>query len=123
MKSKRWAGHALAALLTLSVAAPAMAQADKMAPIAIPAQPTAIPLNTGPLPGAKNKESWHSQYNSVFARNVTEATLTPSCPIPPKRPVLPSSSRPAAVSVPCRCRMKAGTWPRRWPIAALPPSS
>ena len=84
MTSKRWASHALAALLTLSVASPAMAQADKMAPIAIPAQPTAIPLNTGPLPGAKNKESWHSQYNSVFARNVTEATLTPFLPDPAK---------------------------------------
>lgn len=84
MTSKRWAGHALAALLTLSVAAPAMAQADKMVPIAVPAQPNAIPLNTGPLPGAKNKESWHSQYNSVFARNVTEATLTPFLPDPAK---------------------------------------
>ena len=84
MTSKRWASHALAALLTLSVAAPAMAQADKMAPMAIPAQPTAITLNTGPLPGAKNRESWHSQYNSVFARNVTEATLTPFLPDPAK---------------------------------------
>ena len=84
MMSNRWARHALAALLTLSVAAPAMAQSDKMAPIAVPAQPGAIPLNTGPLPGAKNAESWHSQYNSVFARNVTQATLTPFLPDPAK---------------------------------------
>jgi acetyl esterase/lipase len=84
MKSNRWASHALAALLALSVAAPAMAQSDKMVPIATPAQATAIPLNTGPLPGAKNKESWHSQYNSVFARNVIEATLTPFLPDPAK---------------------------------------
>ena len=76
MKSNRWVSHALAAMLALSVAVPAMAQSDKMAPIAIPAQPNAIALKTGPLPGAKVKESWHSQYNSVFARNVTEATLT-----------------------------------------------
>ncbi len=117
MTSNRWASHALAALLALSVAGPAMAQADKMAPIAIPAQPNAIPLNTGPLPGATNKESWHSQYNSVFARNVTEATLTPFLPDPPRRPGPPSSSRRAVASAPCRCRMRAGTWPRRWPIA------
>ena len=84
MTSNRWASHALAALLALSVAGPALAQSDKMAPIAIPAQPNAIPLNTGPLPGATNKESWHSQYNSVFARNVTEATLTPFLPAPAK---------------------------------------
>lgn len=51
-----------------------------MTPIAVPAQPNAIPLNTGPLPGATSKESWHSQYGSVFARNVTEATLTPFLP-------------------------------------------
>jgi len=62
----------------------ARAQDDKMTPIAIPAQPDAIPLKTGPLPGAKNKESWHSQYGSVFARNVTEATLTPFLPDPAK---------------------------------------
>ena len=39
----------------------ARAQDDKMTPIAIPAQPDAIPLKTGPLPGAKNKESWQMQ--------------------------------------------------------------
>ena len=68
------------ALLALASAQPALAQDDKMTPTAIPAQPTAIPLKTGPLPGAKVKESWHSQYGSSFARNVTEATLTPFLP-------------------------------------------
>lgn len=53
-----------------------------MVAIAIPDQPTAIPLETGPLPGATANESWHSQYGSVFARNVTEATLTPFLPDP-----------------------------------------
>jgi acetyl esterase/lipase len=66
------------------LASPALAQNDKMTPIAIPAQPTAITLNTGPLPGATNAESWHSQYGSVFARNVTVATLTPFLPDPAK---------------------------------------
>ena len=76
---------ALAAVsLACAFAAPALAQADKMAPIAIPAQPTAIELGTGPLPGATVPESWHSQYGSVFARNVTVATLTPFLPDPAK---------------------------------------
>lgn len=74
----------LAAAMLLAVALPAQAQSDRMTPIATPAQPDAIPLGTGPLPGAANPESWHSQYGSVFARNVTEATLTPFLPDPAK---------------------------------------
>jgi acetyl esterase/lipase len=77
--------HCLATvLIALASAQPAMAQNDKMKPTAIPAQPSAIPLKTGPLPGATVKESWHSQYGSAFARNVTEATLTPFLPDPAK---------------------------------------
>lgn len=68
--------------LTCIIALPANAQNDKRTPIAIPAQPNAIELGTGPLPGAKAAESWHSQYGSVFARNVTVATLTPFLPDP-----------------------------------------
>src|SRR3954462_10815543 len=67
-------------LIAVASTQPAMAQDDKMKVIAIPAQPSAIPLKTGPLPDAKVKESWHSQYGSAFARNVTEATLTPFLP-------------------------------------------
>jgi predicted dehydrogenase len=37
-------------------------------------QRDAIVLDTGPLPGASIQESWHKQYGSVFARNVTVAT-------------------------------------------------
>jgi acetyl esterase/lipase len=66
------------------LANPAQAQNDRMTPIAIPAQPNAIELGTGPLPGAAAAESWHSQYGSVFARNVTVATLTPFLPDPAK---------------------------------------
>ena len=79
-------GALTAAILTASIVnvAPAAAQNDKMAPIPAPAQPGAITLNTGPLPGAQSRESWHSQYNSVFARNVTTATLTPFLPDPAK---------------------------------------
>ncbi|MBU4436557.1 MAG: alpha/beta hydrolase [Alphaproteobacteria bacterium] len=75
----------LAALvLTLALAGGAQAQNDRMTPIAVPAQPKAITLDTGVLPGATAAESWHSQYNSVFARNVTVATLTPFLPDPAK---------------------------------------
>ncbi|WP_066799640.1 alpha/beta hydrolase [Sphingomonas soli] len=74
---------ATTAMLALCIAAaPALAQNDKMTPIATPAQPTAITLDTGPLPDAKAPEAWHSQYGSVFARNVTVATLTPFLPDP-----------------------------------------
>ena len=76
-------GWAIGAAI-VAIAAPAQAQSDKMEPIAAPAQPNAIPLNTGTLPGATAKESWHSQYGSTFTRNVTDATLTPFLPDPAK---------------------------------------
>jgi acetyl esterase/lipase len=65
-----------------ALAAPALAQKDKMTPVPTPAQPNAIELGTPPLPGATAQESWHSQYGSLFARNVTVATLTPYLPDP-----------------------------------------
>ncbi len=75
----------LAALASAMVlATTAQAQADKMTPIPTPAQPNAIVLGTGPLPGATAPESWHKQYGSLFARNVTIATLTPYLPDPAK---------------------------------------
>lgn len=78
----RFAGIGVAIACALSI--PALAQDDKMRPIATPSQPTAIPLGTGTLPGATAPEAWHSQYNSVFARNVVDATLTPFLPDPAK---------------------------------------
>lgn len=75
-------------LAACAMMAPAFAHAqedkDKMTPIAVPAQSDAIELGTGPLPGATAKESWHRQYGSNFARNVTVATLTPFLPDPTK---------------------------------------
>lgn len=68
------------AILASAIPTLAMAQNDKMTPIAIPAQPDAIVLGTGKLPAATADESWHSQYGSVFARNVSIATLTPFLP-------------------------------------------
>ncbi|MBV9850083.1 MAG: alpha/beta hydrolase [Armatimonadetes bacterium] len=66
-----------------STPAPA-APADQMVAIPIPAQPDAIDLGTGPLPGATAPESWHHQYGKMFARNVTVATLRPFLPDPSK---------------------------------------
>ena len=77
-------GATLATALLWTLAAPARAQDDTMVPIAIPKQPDAIVLGTGPLPDAKNPEAWHRQYERVFARNVTVATLTPFLPDPAK---------------------------------------
>ena len=73
---------AMSIAATCVLAAPALAQRDKMTPVPTPAQPNAIELGTPPLPGATAKESWHSQYGSLFARNVTVATLTPYLPDP-----------------------------------------
>ncbi len=72
------------AALNCVLAMPAAAQNDRMTPITAPAQPDAIMLDTGPLPGATASESWHMQYGSRFARNVTVATLTPFLPDPAK---------------------------------------
>jgi acetyl esterase/lipase len=77
--------HTLRAVLTavtVIAATNAVAQNDKMTPIPIPKQPGAIELGTGKLPEATAEESWHSQYGSMFARNVSIATLTPF--LPPK---------------------------------------
>jgi acetyl esterase/lipase len=83
-KPARGGLFAIGAGLALGLAAPAFAQNDKMTPIPIPAQPNAIELGTGPMPGQTAPESWHSQYGSMFARNVSVATLTPFLPDPAK---------------------------------------
>lgn len=78
--------YSIKAISVLALAVPtasiAASQNDKMTPIPIPKQPTAIVLGTGKLPGTTHDEAWHSQYGSMFARNVTIATLTPF--LPPK---------------------------------------
>ena len=70
--------------IALALATPAQAQNDQMTSIATPPQPNAIVLGTGPMPGTTQSESWHRQYGSAFARNVTVATLTPYLPDPAK---------------------------------------
>jgi acetyl esterase/lipase len=86
MTSKRTiARFAAAAILAACLgSAPSRAQDDTMTPITTPAQADAIVLGTGALPGATTPESWHRQYGSAFARNVTVATLTPYLADPAK---------------------------------------
>ena len=77
--------QALILAMVYLLAAPARAESDQeMTPIATPDQPSAIKLATPPLPGATAQEVWHAQYGSRFARNVTQATLTPFLPNPAK---------------------------------------
>ena len=80
LKIRAHASAAVAAILACALGGPALAGEDNMTPIPVPAQPDAITLDTGVLPGATAPESWHRQYGSVFARNVTVATLTPVLP-------------------------------------------
>jgi acetyl esterase/lipase len=84
VRRARLGAAAIAMAIIGGFTAPAQAQDDKMTVIVIPAQPDAIELGTGPLAGATAPEAWHSQYGSVFARNVTVATLTPFLPDPAK---------------------------------------
>jgi acetyl esterase/lipase len=72
------------ALLFGGVAGRAQAPNDAMVAIATPAQPRAINLATGTLPNAPAPEGWHRQYEKVFVRNVSVATLTPFLPDPKK---------------------------------------
>lgn len=75
----------VAMLTACLLAHPVMAQpSDRMVAVETPAQPDAVELGTGPLPDATAPESWHRQYGSLFARNVTVATLTPYLPDPSK---------------------------------------
>ncbi len=83
--ARRGASRTAVLAVACACAAPAFAQLNnKMTPIATPDQPNAIEIGTGPLPDATAQESWHTQYGSQFARNVTVATITPFLPDPAK---------------------------------------
>jgi acetyl esterase/lipase len=68
----------------LALATPAFAQDARMTATAAPAEPTAIPLNTGGVKGQVAPEAWFEQYGVAMTRNVTTATLTPFLPDPAK---------------------------------------
>jgi len=62
----------------------AFAQEPPKTPIEAPAEPNAIPLDTGGVDGQTAKESWYKQWGDPFVRNVSRATLTPFLPDPAK---------------------------------------
>jgi acetyl esterase/lipase len=62
----------------------ARAQDGTIYPLDAPAEPGAIPLNTGGVKDQPAKESWFRQWGEPMVRNVTEATLTPFLPDPAK---------------------------------------
>jgi len=62
----------------------AFAQDPPKTPIEAPAEPNAIPLETGGVEGQTAKETWYKQWGDPFVRNVSRATLTPFLPDPAK---------------------------------------
>src|SRR5690242_10809000 len=73
---------ALGAALALTSAS--FAQEPPKTQIDAPAEPGAIPLNTGGVEGQTAKETWYKQWGDPFVRNVSHATLTPFLPDPAK---------------------------------------
>jgi len=73
---------ALASILAL--AASVSAQDGTVYPLDAPAEPNAIPLNTGGVKDQPAPESWFRQWGEPMARNVSVATLTPFLPDPAK---------------------------------------
>ena len=69
----------LAAMLAVSMSTPAAQEVPKTQ-MAAPAEPNAIPLDTGGVEGQKATESWYEQWGDPFVRNVSRATLTPFLP-------------------------------------------
>lgn len=76
---------ATSALLAAMLATPTtFAQEPPKTPIEAPAEPNAIPLDTGGVEGQSASESWYKQWGDPFVRNVSRATLTPFLPDPAK---------------------------------------
>lgn len=62
----------------------ATAQDGTIYPLNAPAEPNAIPLNTGGVEGQPAPETWFRQWGDPMARNISSATLTPFLPKPGK---------------------------------------
>lgn len=62
----------------------AVAQDGTIYPLEAPAEPNAIPLNTGGVEGQPAPETWFRQWGDPMARNISKATLTPFLPKPGK---------------------------------------
>jgi acetyl esterase/lipase len=70
-KAMRWSiGWGLLAS-ALALATPVLAQDARMTAMAAPAEPSAIPLNTGGVKGQVAPEAWFQQYGVAMTRNVT----------------------------------------------------
>jgi acetyl esterase/lipase len=70
------------AAIGLVLASPALAQDGTIYPLEAPAEPGAIPLNTGGVEGQTAPETWFRQWGDPMARNISTATLTPFLPEP-----------------------------------------
>src|SRR5690349_2266762 len=62
----------------------ATAQDGTIYPLEAPAEPNAIPLNTGGVKDQPAPETWFRQWGDPMARNISKATLTPFLPKPDK---------------------------------------
>jgi acetyl esterase/lipase len=71
-------------LFVAMLSATTLAQEPPKTQIDAPAEPNAIPLNTGGVEGQTAKETWYKQWGDPFVRNVSQATLTPFLPEPGK---------------------------------------
>jgi acetyl esterase/lipase len=67
-------------LAMLPISQSTLAQEAPKTQIEAPAEPNAIPLNTGGVEGQTAKETWYKQWGDPFVRNVSQATLTPFLP-------------------------------------------
>ncbi|HEX2862817.1 MAG TPA: alpha/beta hydrolase [Lacunisphaera sp.] len=67
-----------------ALATSAFAQDGTIHPLEAPAEPNAIPLNTGGVENQPAPESWFRQWGEPMVRNVSAATLTPYLPDPAK---------------------------------------
>jgi len=71
-------------MFSLVIAHLSIAQDGTIYPLDAPAEPNAIPLETGGVEDQPASESWFRQWGDPMARNITSATLTPFLPEPGK---------------------------------------
>lgn len=71
-------------LLMMCMSVSAISQDGTIYPLEAPAEPNAIPLETGGVQNQPASESWFRQWGDPMARNITKATLTPFLPAPGK---------------------------------------
>jgi acetyl esterase/lipase len=80
MSDSRKVAFISATLAILLAGSVALAQEPPKTQIQAPAEPNAIPLETGGVEGQAAQETWYEQWGNSFVRNVSRATLTPFLP-------------------------------------------